>query len=299
MPKSESGQDRPTHRYVAEEIRRTMGDLPATERRVARALLTHYPAAGLEPAVKLAERAGASAPTVTRYIARLGFAGYREFQQALRDELVARSASPMTQPSLYAADTPAARLLADAASTSGTLLATGFGNLPPSEFQQAVDLLVSPRLRVLSVGGRFSRLLADFLDVHLRMLRGQTRTMSVEPDEAALALVELGRRDVLVVFDFRRYQRDVVDFARRAHERNCKVVLITDLWLSPIAEFADVILPLHTENGSPFDSLVPAAVLVETLAAAVLARLGEEAQSRMRLLDQALGGPPRPDRPSW
>lgn len=266
-----------------------MSDLPATERRVARALLTHYPAAGLEPAVKLAERAGASAPTVTRYIARLGFSGYREFQQALRDEMVARNAGPATQPPQYAPDTPAARMLADAAKTGRQLLTDCFGKLPPGELQRAIELLADPRQQILSVGGRFSRLLAELLDLHLRMLRARTRTATVDPDEVALALAELGRRDVLVVFDFRRYQRDVVEFARGAHERNCKIILVTDLWLSPIAEFADVILPLHTENGSPFDSLVPAAALVETLAAAVLARLGDEAQSRMRLLEQRMG----------
>lgn len=275
-----------SHRFIAERIKTSMPGLPATERRVARALLSHYPAAGLEPAVKLAERAGASAPTVTRYIARLGFAGYREFQQELRDEMTARAASPMTQPSPYTADTPAAGLLADVGEVNSRLLLECFASLPADEFQEAVDLLVDPRRRVLAVGGRFSRLMADFLDLHLRMLRDQTRSMGGQRDDPAIVLLDLGRRDVVVVFDFRRYQHDVVEFARRARGQGAKIILVTDRWLSPIAEFADLVLPLNTESGSPFDSLVPAAALVETLAVAILARLGEDARSRLRLLEE-------------
>jgi DNA-binding MurR/RpiR family transcriptional regulator len=275
-----------TPRFVAEQVRASMPGLPATERRVARALLSHYPAAGLEPAVKLAERAGASAPTVTRYIARLGFAGYKEFQQALRDEVTERASSPMARPFRYTADTPAARLLSDAGEVNAGLLAEAFGALPPEEFALAVDLLADQRRRVLAVGGRFSRVIADFLDLHLRMLRDQTRALAVHRDDTAIVLLDLGRRDVVVVFDFRRYQLDVRDFARRARGHGAKVVLVTDLWLSPIAEFADAVLPLHTENGSPFDSLVPAAALVEALAVAVLARLGDDARSRLRLLEE-------------
>jgi DNA-binding MurR/RpiR family transcriptional regulator len=99
-------------------------------------------------------------------------------------------------------------------------------------------------------------------------------------------LMEMGRRDALVVFDFRRYQPDVIELARGASDRNCKIVLVTDLWLSPVAEFADVVLPLQTDNGSPFDSLVPAVEIVEALAVAVLARLGDDARARARLVDR-------------
>lgn len=265
-----------------------MTDLPATERRVARALLSHYPTAGLEPAVKLAERSGASAPTVTRYIARLGFSGYREFQQAIRDEMTARATSPMEQPLRYPTGTSASRLLADAAEVNLDLMRACFASLPASEFEAAVDLLSESNKSVYAVGGRFSHLLAEFLDAHLRMLRPRTRAIAIGRDEGPLLLMEMGRRDVLVVFDFRRYQPDVIDFARRAAERNCKIALITDLWMSPVAEFADIVLPLHTDNGSPFDSLVPAAALVETIAVAVLARLGDDARARVRLVDQGL-----------
>lgn len=266
-----------------------MDSLPATERRVARALLGHYPAAGLEPAVKLAERAGASAPTVTRYVARLGFSDYREFQQALRDEMDARRMGPMHTPPQFIAGTATSKVLADSSRQISLLLKNGFNAIAPSEFAKSVQLLADPRRRVFGVGGRFSNVIARFLELHLRMLRPNTGVIEMSVENAAAPLLDLGKRDVLVVFDFRRYQRSAVEFCARARERRSTIILITDLWFSPIAEFADVVMPLQTDNGSPFDTLVPAAALVETLAAAVLAELGDSAYERMRMLDEYLG----------
>ncbi|WP_234326524.1 MurR/RpiR family transcriptional regulator [Streptomyces sp. NRRL S-337] len=75
-----------------------------------------------------------------------------------------------------------------------------------------------------------------------------------------------------------------------AHERGAKVVLFTDAWLSPVAEFADVVLPARVEAPSPFDSLVAPMALVETLVAAVHARSGPAAEARMRAAEEASRG---------
>lgn len=163
--------DGPRGQCIAEDIHRTMGDVSAAERKVARAILSPYPAAGLEPAVQLAARAGASGPTVTRYIARLGFASYREFQQALREEMDARRAGPMMAPPQFTADTPAGKMLLDSATSGSTLLARAFNGIGPSEFEATVELLTDRRRRVHAVGGRFSGVLATLLDQHLQLRR--------------------------------------------------------------------------------------------------------------------------------
>jgi DNA-binding MurR/RpiR family transcriptional regulator len=63
------------------------------------------------------------------------------------------------------------------------------------------------------------------------------------------------------------------------------LLLVTDPWLSPIAADADVVLSVRVEGPSPFDSIVAAAALVESLISGVLARLGSKAQERVRLAE--------------
>ena len=74
-----------------------MASLSPAERKLARVLLATYPTAGLESVAKFAERAAVSPPTVTRFVAKLGFRGYPEFQRVLRDEVQARLSSPLAR----------------------------------------------------------------------------------------------------------------------------------------------------------------------------------------------------------
>src|SRR6195256_7056558 len=89
---------------VGELVRHRLASLSPAERRLARVLLSSYPIAGLESVARFAERAGVSPPTVTRFITKLGFSGYPEFQESLRDEVQARLSSPLTR---YRDDQPA------------------------------------------------------------------------------------------------------------------------------------------------------------------------------------------------
>jgi DNA-binding MurR/RpiR family transcriptional regulator len=135
---------------------------------------------------------------------------------------------------------------------------------------------------VTLAGGRFSHVLAQYLELYLQQLRPKTRLLDSSPPRRVGQLVDVGRNDVFVLFDYRRYQRDIVNLAEQVHGRGASVVLFTDPWLSPAAAYADVVLPTSIESPSPFDSLATGFVLVEALAAGVLAVRGEAATQRMR-----------------
>ena len=63
---------------------------------MARALTTSAMLAGFETVAALAKRAGVSGPTVVRFIARLGYASYADFQRELLREMEARGTSPLS-----------------------------------------------------------------------------------------------------------------------------------------------------------------------------------------------------------
>src|SRR3984893_2474055 len=89
---------------VGELVRHRLASLSPAGRKLARVLLASYPIAGLESVARFAERAHVSPPTVTRFITKLGFKGYPEFQEVLRHEVQARLSSPLTR---YRDDQPA------------------------------------------------------------------------------------------------------------------------------------------------------------------------------------------------
>ncbi|MFK3732252.1 MurR/RpiR family transcriptional regulator [Streptomyces sp. NPDC088090] len=276
---------------LADEIRGRLGELSPAERKVARVLLAGYPSAVFETVATIADRAGVSGPTVLRCAARLGYRGFPDLQAALRAELDARNASPIT---LYTAADPSEEGTAPAPRGSSAVslrersglveqaVSQTFDELAPHEFENAVGLLADPRRRVHLAGGRFTHLLAEYLGLHLMQFRDQVSLVPHKDVERTSFLTQLARRDVTVLFDYRRYEADKTLIAELARERGGKVIVFTDPWLSPAAAHGDVVLTTQVSSDSPYDSLTPALAVVESLVAAVLDRIGGDGHERMK-----------------
>ncbi len=286
----------PAGETVAERLQLRIADLTPAERKVARVLLAQYPVRGLEPIAKLAAHAGVSAPTVVRLVSKLAFDSYAGFQQSLKAEVSARLSSPLSMhPDRSGADAGTGTGTdADALDRSEQVLCDGitssFARLPRAEFDQAVRLLADPKRGVTLIGGRFSSMLAEYLAAHLRILRPNVRVISSASADRVSAMLDIGRRDVLVAFDYRRYQHDTVRLALTAKQQGATLVAFTDPYLSPLASRADVILTTSVESPSPFDALTPALALVETVIAALVDTLGAAPLARMARYDALFAG---------
>lgn len=281
-------------RSVMERLRLRAATLTPGERKIARALMADYPAAGLRTSAELARRAGVSAPTVVRFAVQLGFPGYRELQDAIRAELSERMASPLT---LDSPVTSSDFLCQRAWTILGGGLQRTMSTILKADLDRAVELLADRRRPVVSFGGRFTHLAAEYLDHHLRMMRPGTRLLTWRQQPESGFLADVGPRTVVVAFDVRRYQEDVVALAQLAAERGATVILVTDPWMSPISAVADVVLPAAVESISSFDSMTSVIAVVDVLVAGLYARLENSARQRMELIEsgrEELG--PKPTR---
>jgi len=262
-----------------------MHQLTASERKVARALLASYPLAGLEPLRGLSGRASVSMPTVVRFVVRLGFEGYPAFQQSLRAEVQERISSPSNRfdPRLSSLE-PAGLIASSFGHLTKSLDATA-GGLGSQEFEAAVGLLSEPKRRISALGGRVSHVLATHLVNQLQDLRGDVRLQPADSTRLMSELFGVTKRDVIVVFDYKRYQKDTVTFAHHAARRGASLILITDPLLSPIADVAEQVLTFSVQALPPFDSPIGGFAIVETLLVGVAARLGEAGRERIRQME--------------
>jgi DNA-binding MurR/RpiR family transcriptional regulator len=275
---------------VAELVRLRLGELSPAERKLARVLLASYPIAGLESVSRFAERAGVSPPSVTRFITKLGFRGYPEFQVELREEVQARLSSPLSRARGEEPGQDPDSLLGEALEASRANLTATLELISHRDFEEVVALLSDLRRRVLVLGGRVSSQLARYLAGQLHLLRPGTRLVDSERSTPADQLIDLRKGDVFILFDYRRYQADSIESARLAAAQGCDVVLFTDPWLSPASACARQVLVTSVAMVGPFDSLVSATAVVEALVAALLSRLGARARARMEQLDDLRAG---------
>ncbi len=282
-----TGDEAPDQTSVAEQIHRCLDRLTPTERKPARLLLGNYPVVGLEPLATFAGRAGVSHPSVLRFIRKLGYDGYAEFQADLRSELEARLKSPLAKREpLVPAPAEDQDSLTHYAEVVCDNIRQSVASLPRADFEGALDLLENPGNTIYLLGGRFTDPVALYTYMHLRVLRPRVQHVSGPPVSWSEYVLDMDRHAVLLVFDIRRYQEDVIRFAHEAADRGARIILVTDNWLSPIAGHAEHVLTARIEVPSNWDSVVALNMLVEALITALNNRRWDEFQDRIRELER-------------
>ncbi len=274
-----------TRETIGEEVRDRLGDMTPSERRVARTLLATYPTAGLESLPQLAEAADVTGPTVLRFVRKIGYEGYPDFQRSLRLEVQARTEGLY---SLYASRVTTQDDLVLNSSLDAfrrALEETFSAKTLEDDLADVVSLLSDPKYHLWFVGGRFSHLLATYLYLLLRRLRPGCSMVGEAPDDRVLDSLELSRKSVLCLFDYRRYQPDTIAVGKVAVERGAAVIVFTDPWLSPAVEFARRVFISHADSASPFDSMLGGFALAELIAAKVVTVTGDVGRERVGELE--------------
>jgi DNA-binding MurR/RpiR family transcriptional regulator len=267
---------------IAELISDRIGTMPAGERRAAQTLIANYPLTGLKTVAEFSTAAGVSSPTILRFVARLGFQNYPEFQSALQDELAAQLQSPATRTLNPSSAAGAASPMLEA--TLDNMRET-FRHLSEKQLADIAATLADRRGKTFLIGGRFTDPLARYMAAHLAIIQPDVHHLAGQESIWRDRLIDMGKRDVLVIFDIRRYQESLIRFAEKAHQRGVQIVLFTDQWLSPIARFARHVIAGRTAVPSAWDSSAALLVVAETLIGAVTRRLEAEGARRIRDLE--------------
>ncbi|MFT4744031.1 MAG: DNA-binding MurR/RpiR family transcriptional regulator [Yoonia sp.] len=256
---------------VRERIEQLSNDLTSTERKLCTALLLDYPFAGLEPIQALAKSTNTSAPTISRFVTKLGFQGFLDFQRQLISELKQGQKSPVdlqeTRAPVHGA------FLESFLDRVGNVVAGGAKAVSKAQFERVCDLLSDEKRSIYVIGGRMSDTLGLHLSRHLRLIRSKVFHMPSDPEVWPEYLLRMRPRDVLFIVDFRRYQKNLLALAKKsAQARNVQVVLLTDEWLSPISAQASEVLAVPIDSGTLWGSYAGALALLEAL----VTRIAEE-----------------------
>lgn len=251
--------------------------LTPTQRRIAHCLVQHAPAMAYLSAAEVAELAGVSQPSVTRFAVALGHDGYPALRRRLR-ELTAGTpdgradAGNELQQAVRAEIGNLDRLAGELAdrdriADTGKLLAAS-RPLPVLGLRAAAPLAayfayfaakVHPDVRVLDDGGS---LLTDRLE------------------QAAAA-----GASALLAFVLPRYPRETLDALREAREAGLTVVAITDSPVSPATDHADVLLPAAVGADLVFDLHTAPMALAMVLLQAICDAAPADTQRRLEAFE--------------
>ncbi|MFI6288915.1 MurR/RpiR family transcriptional regulator [Streptomyces sp. NPDC051018] len=250
--------------------------LTPTQRRIAHSMVRRAADVPFLSSVELAEAAGVSQPSVTRFAVALGFDGYPALRRHLRDVVPPGSEPAGDLPNEYQQAVLAeienlrhlAELLADPAPVvrAGGLLAAS-RPLPVLGLRAAAAQArgfayfaakVHPDVRLLDEGGS---LLAD----------------RIEDARHAGA-------SALLCFALPRHPREVVEALTHARTAGLTVVTVADSAFAPVAGHSDLLIPAAVGTGLSFDTACAPMLLGRVLLEAMCDEL-PGAQARLEQFD--------------
>jgi DNA-binding MurR/RpiR family transcriptional regulator len=270
---------------ISDRIQTQLDDLTRAERQLAHSILENYPASGLGPLSVLAKDAQVSVPTVARMVQKLGFSGYPEFQTELREELKAKAKNPIAKHDTWAEGAPSEHLLNRLTDAVIDNIRHTLGQIDPKDFDSACAMIANADHHLYIVGGRITHTLAEYLFLHMQVIRPQITHIQSTSNAWPHYLLDVKEGDVFIIFDMRRYENNTLKLAEMAHAKGAKLILFTDQWRSPIHHLAEVSFSSRIVIPSAWDSAVTPLLLLETMISTVQNLTWGDTKDRMEELE--------------
>lgn len=273
-----------TEKGFAEILKANIDNLTPSQVSVAKKLSELDDRVGFLTAKEIADVAGVSEATITRFSRALGFKGFPDMQAAIREHLLKKIGIGMKERFAESPRTLALDVISEVQNAEIGNIRETFQRLSPKQLQGAADRIFAAR-RVMVVGVRMSAALAAYLTFGLRMIRPDVYDLLRDSHDLHDQLIDIGPEDVVVGISFARYHLDTVRICRAASEKSAYLVAITDSVLSPVAQHADqaFVVDHRTSAFLPFHSA--AIALLDAIIGCVALADPEKAQERFAKLD--------------
>jgi DNA-binding MurR/RpiR family transcriptional regulator len=228
--------------------------------------------------------------TVTRLAQRLGFRGFRDYQNIFRQHVkegphyYSAQVKTFLQTVHSRTETDDSTLQQIVHEEWGNVLAT-LESHDKNRFEEAVDLIIKAE-HVCILGLRSVYSLAFYLAYYLSLIRNNVVALGKPGHSLAEDLAFLGRGDLLLAISVRPYTKDTVAACREVKRQGTDLVTITDAYSSPLAAETKNTLIASGKGPYFFNPLTSAVIYAEALLSEVVKSLGSEAIMKLKRIEK-------------
>jgi len=244
-------------------IKNKFPTLSPGQKKIAEFLVDHQEDAVLKTAFQLGKKVGVSETTVIRFSYALGFRGFSDMQDMIRQEWLATTKQHSTQHFQIQNKHTEVDVYAEVIERESQILQLLLNQLNKESIDQAIEQLIqADRVYIGGFGASFAA--AHWLYYSLSQLRENVfLSKHVLPEQ----LCELKEGSAAIVFSFPRYTKDSLKLAELVKKQHAKLISITDRQLSPIGQISDITITTEEQMESGYFSFVSVISLLEMIIA--------------------------------
>lgn len=268
---------------LMETVKQSLNTMTRSEREVAGYYFGHVHDFAFFTLDKIAAAVGTSTTSVLRFCRRLGFSGYKDFQQAVQGQL---HRQPDLLDKFQRTQTASAgdALLSDTLRQDLACIENTFRELPYDRICDAVERIARAK-RVFTFGMKESFALAHYAFSRFATVRGEVHLLSAGFNGDVESVLDLTQDDVCLVYLFHRYTKQALSVLEILKKQKVSVILVTAAPYDAVADYTTVLLGCHVDAGGIKNTAIAPVCLADYLCNAVAVMNGDAAVQRMQQLE--------------
>ena len=252
-------------------IRQQWDQLSLHEQRLADVLLAAPGQLAMNTATELAQSAGVSKATATRFFRHIGYESYDAARRQARE--MQNSGSPLYLQAAPSAS-PLGTLIQNHLEKEVSSLVNTFRLLEDDQLEACVEAIASAK-RVVVMGWRHSQTIAMLIYRDLIHIHPDVRLLPRAGDSLAEHLAALGPQDVVICVGLRRRMPALETAMSALADMQVPMLYISDVLAGKPAKYANWVLRCHTDVNLIFDSTVALSGVCNLLCSLVARRMGK------------------------
>lgn len=266
---------------VLQNLNENYNQLTGSQKIIGKYVLDNYREVAFMSAIELGEKVGVSDATIIRFARSIGFSGFAEFKNQIREG--SKNFDPPYKRLSQSLD-----ILHDKNSLLMQVGTQDLNNLENflltieiEKIDQAVDEIYKANTIYL-IGLGVSGVLIDFLVFHLRRMGFKVIPISEGGVINVDKIMSITKNDVLIACSFPRYSKPTYNAILFAKNNGAKIITITDSNFSTISINSDIAFPLKIDNPTFFNSYIVPLELCNFLIMSILEKDKENIYTNLK-----------------
>jgi DNA-binding MurR/RpiR family transcriptional regulator len=226
----------------SDRVRESFQSLSSKQQKAARFMLDYPDEVALKTADLIGKLSGTSETTVIRVCYSLGYSGFSNLQEEIRQSLIEK---PNQDPFRKYRESARELNETDFLEFSLEQDISYIQNIS-AQMDSQVFKTIAKSKKIMVVGFRGSFAPAHWLNYALNIIRGNTHLYRGSIEDGIHLISELNKDWLVIALSFPRYASETIHFVEAAKKKGATVLGITDDVLTPLGQLSDLLLTLKT-----------------------------------------------------